>query len=284
MKAILGIAQVALIAACVVWYVRLAIGRPALGATARVWKEAPRRPHFRTAVLIWLCVFLIDLVQTGMEHIRPPEVRRLTESLSKDFTSVIFQFEGNATAWLQDQLMFPPLTWLLTFAYLILFPALLFGSAHAYDRLNDFRRLRMTAYVYAFNYLLCLPFYIFFPVTEPWRMSPAQVLPLMDSVHPWLIDIVRPMSGLDNCFPSYHCSLTISLVLVACSGAPRRFARAALISGGLILLSTVYLGFHWVLDLLTGVLAGGFVYEVSRRLSQNDLPVRVPIPERSGLR
>ncbi|MFH0943691.1 MAG: phosphatase PAP2 family protein [Planctomycetota bacterium] len=284
MKSILGIAQVVLIAVCVVWYVRLAIGRPGLLETARVWKEMPRRTHFRTAVLIWLSVFLFDLVQTNVEHLRTPAEMRLAGSLSEGFSGLILQLEGSATAWIQDLLVFPPLTWLLTFAYLILFPALLFGMAHAYDRLDDAPRLRMTAYVYALNYLLCLPFYIFFPVSEPWSISPSGVMPLMDSVHPWLMDIVRPMSGLDNCFPSYHCSLTISLILIARSGAPRRFSQAASISGALILLSTVYLGFHWLVDLFTGVLAGGFVYLVAKRLVFNDLPAPVALTEQGGPR
>jgi len=117
------------------------------------------------------------------------------------------------------------------------------------------------------------------PVREPWHEGASGVLPLMDKVHPWLIDIVRPMSGLDNCFPSYHVSLTVSLMLIAWETGPRAFSRGVHWSGGLIILSTVVLGFHWVTDLLAGVVAGVFIHVVAKRMALS--PVAVPVTTRS---
>lgn len=279
MKILLAIGLIALIFIFIFGYVRLALGGRGTRSTIDVWREFKSRPVFRQAVMIWLFVFLFDLVQTSLDQ-------DLTRSLRIDFTPVLFEFEGTATAWVQQTLSlglsFKPFTWLLALAYWILFPALLFGSAHAYDRLDDAPRLKMTAYVYALNYLFCLPFYILFPVVEPWAYSPANVVALSDHhMTGSLIDILRPMSGLDNCFPSYHTSLTVSLVLIALSGTPRAFARAATASGALILLSTVYLGFHWVLDLLTGVIAGCFVYGVARWMVYEDVAMPVPVTQLS---
>lgn len=268
MKILLSCALVALIFVFTALFVRLALGRPGWRPTLRVWREW--RPAFRQALLIWLAVFLFDLMQTALDG-------GLSRSLRADFTPVLFAFEGDFVARLQSALSFAPLSWLLAFAYVILFPALLFGSAHAYDRLGDVPRLKMTAYAYGLNYLFCLPFYIFFPVTEPWY-SQAGVAPLTDlHVWPWLIDILRPMSGLDNCFPSYHTSLTVSLVLIAAAGSQRAFARAAAVSGALIVVSTVYLGFHWMLDVLTGVIAGLFVYGVARWMVFEDSDLPLPV-------
>ncbi|MFG0319210.1 MAG: hypothetical protein ACF8XB_18190, partial [Planctomycetota bacterium JB042] len=76
-----------------------------------------------------------------------------------------------------------------------------------------------------------------------------------------------------------HTSLTVSLVLLARETAPRAFARVATASGAVIVSSTVLLGFHWVLDLVAGVLAGWFVHHVSKRLAEStDL---VPVATRS---
>ncbi|MBI4881869.1 MAG: inositol phosphorylceramide synthase [Planctomycetes bacterium] len=274
MKTFLAVFQVLLIAAFTVLFVRLAIGRGAARASANVWRELPRRPTFRLAVAIWLCVFLFDLAQTASDQ-------ALTRSLRIDFTPFLYEFEGTLVASIQQFLLSAPLTWLLTFAYLILFPALLFGSAHAYDRLDDPRRVRMTAYVYALNYVFCLPFYLFFPVGEPFWYSPSLAQPLMDNVSPHLLNILRPMSGPDNCFPSYHTSLTVSLVLIAWSSSSRRFRWAAACCGALILLSTIYLAFHWVLDVAAGVLAGWFVFEFSRRLADVPFPFPILVPARA---
>lgn len=270
MKTCLGFLQVALIFAVVIAFVRLAVGAGAARATWNVWRELPRRPTFQFAVGIWLAVFLIDLWQTEYELLPHPQ-------RPEDFTAIFHQIEGALPATIQSIFEFWPLTFILSFAYLIVFPGLLFANAHAFDRLDDGYRVRLTAYVYLLNYLLCLPFYLFFPVHEPWEHGPAGVRPLMDHIHPWLIDIVRPMSGIDNCFPSYHVSLTVSLVLIARGSGLPRYARAATISGVFIIFSTVYLGFHWLTDLVGGLVAGTFVFWVSRPLAEFEVWELLPV-------
>jgi len=63
------------------------------------------------------------------------------------------------------------------------------------------------------------------------------------------------MSGVDNCFPSFHVSLTV-LVVAACFTfrVPMRICAAAL--GATIVLSTFVLGVHWVPDMIAGVAVG----------------------------
>ena len=270
MKTALALFQVVLIAVAAIAYVRLAVGPGAVRATGAVWRDW--RKTFRLAVGIWLAIFVFDVIQTGGDA-------EMTRSLGVDYTGVIHEFEGSIVATLQSWFGFRPFTDLLSLAYLILFPGLLFGMAFAYDRLGDDASLKRTAYVYSLNYLLCLPFYIFAPVREPWSESGSGVLPVMDEVHPWLIDIVRPMSGLDNCFPSYHTSLTVSLVLLAWETGPRVFSRAVAVSGVLIVASTVVLGFHWMMDLMSGVVAGWFIHVVARRMVFE--PIAVPVTTRS---
>lgn len=266
MKTLFALSQVVLIAFVAIGVVRLAVGPGAVRATAAVWRDW--RKTFRLAVGIWLGVFVVDLVQTGDDQ-------QVTRLVGVDYTGLLHSIEGAIVAQVQALFGFRPLIDLLSFAYLILFPGLLFGMAFAYDRLRDDTSLMRTALVFSLNYVLCIPFYLFFPVNEPWYHSPAGVTLLTDEVHPWLIDILRPMSGLDNCFPSYHTSLTISLVLLARETAPRAVGRFATIAGALIIASTVILGFHWVLDLLAGVLAGWFVHHVSKRLAEGTEPVPV---------
>src|SRR5690606_28409125 len=141
-------------------------GAGAAKATASVWRDW--RKTFRLAVGVWLAVFAFDLIQTSDDH----EVTRL---IGVDYTPLLHGLEGGLVARIQDLLGFRPLVDVLSFAYLILFPGLLFGLAFAYDRLRDDTSLKRTAYVYSLNYVLCLPFYVFFPVNEPWFHSPAGV-------------------------------------------------------------------------------------------------------------
>lgn len=274
MRSLVGMVQVLMIVAMVVVFVHIAFGRRGLRHSKAVWGCLSRRPEMQIFLVIWTAVFLTDLAQTYIDD----QSRHVV--LALDYTPHIYLLEAKVVASLQRVLSWPPLTNLLTFFYLIVFPGLLFGAATIYDRRGDAPRVRMVGYVYAVNYVICLPFYFFFPVSEPWSYSPARVVPMID-LHSWpgLIDIVRPMSGLNNCFPSYHCSLTVSLVLLAWEAGPRRFARASLVCGMLIILSTVYLGFHWMSDLVAGITAGLLAYAISRWLVTQTSSARVQLPE-----
>ena len=63
-------------------------------------------------------------------------------------------------------------------------------------------------------YGFSLPFYLFLPVPERWAYPDAQAILLSDLWSARFIETIRPISGLDNCFPSFHVSGTIALVLV----------------------------------------------------------------------
>lgn len=101
-------------------------------------------------------------------------------------------------------------------------------------------------------YLLSLPFYLFLPIPERWAYPDSQSILLSDLWSARLIEMIRPISGLDNCFPSFHVSGTMALVLVWYAlGLRYRHAIAWL--GAAVTLSTLLLGIHWVADIVAGL-------------------------------
>lgn len=84
-------------------------------------------------------------------------------------------------------------------------------------------------------------------------MGDGEVTLLMNNLSPLLIEGLRPLSGLNNCFPSFHTSLALSYALLISPSANRRLRRSMLVLSGLVCYSTLYLGFHWVLDAFGGV-------------------------------
>ena len=78
---------------------------------------------------------------------------------------------------------------------------------------------------------------------------------LSDKVSDKLIEFVRPMSGLDNWFPSFHVSLTV-LVVAACFMFRVPMRMSALVFGAAIVLSTFVLGVHWIPDMIAGFALG----------------------------
>jgi len=123
----------------------------------------------------------------------------------------------------------------------------------------DFFRLKTMLLIlllgYALNYLFVLPFYILFPVRECHDFTP-QVALLLDDLHPAIMELLRPMSGMDNCFPSFHTSLSVTLALVAVRSGNRRIGILTSLSSAAIIFSTLYLGVHWFLDILAGIITG----------------------------
>ncbi len=101
-------------------------------------------------------------------------------------------------------------------------------------------------------YSLSLPFYLLLPVPERWAYPDSHAMLLSDLWSTRLIETIRPMSGLDNCFPSFHTSGTMALVLVWYR-LGLRFRHTIACLGAAVAVSTVLLGIHWIADVVAGL-------------------------------
>jgi len=140
-------------------------------------------------------------------------------------------------------------------SYFVIFPVLCLYVAWVLARRKDPRPYQAVGLAVAIDYLISLPFFVFFPVPERWSSPDTEAMLLSDKVSDRLIELVRPLSGLDNCFPSFHVSLTV-LVVAACVmfRVPMRLVAAVL--GATVVLSTFVLGVHWLPDMLAGFALG----------------------------
>jgi serine/threonine protein kinase/membrane-associated phospholipid phosphatase len=140
-------------------------------------------------------------------------------------------------------------------SYFFFLPLLGLATAAALARRADIMPFRTFSLGLTLTYLVGLPFFLFFPVLERWAYPESGAVLLSDRWSSRLIEAFRPISGLDNCFPSFHVSMTV--VIVVCSFLfGLRFRWSVLALGATVILSTFVLGIHWMADIVAGLAAG----------------------------
>jgi membrane-associated phospholipid phosphatase len=186
---------------------------------------------------------------------------------TRDFAVHIHAAEGAGTAWLQG--FAPPAAiHAALFAYVCLLPALwglVFLGLHAAGRP---RLLRAAVVALLSNGLLALPFFLLLPVRETWMaLLPPDAERARLLLHDLRFDLeplFRGARGVENNFPSLHTSLSVTAWLLL----RRAGSRLAVVSGAaaaLVAFSTLYLGFHWIADLVAGVVLAFLSVRVATR-------------------
>ena len=185
------------------------------------------------------------------------------------YTSVIYDLEGTTVLYFQA-VAWEPLTYALTFVYLVGFP---FVVLFTYFKLkvHDREQARRYCAAYAMLVLLALPYFLAFPVavTSEYLGSAANGEPvmraLMYDLHPIISEGITSTDTLVKSFPSLHTGLSALAALYA-RQTDERYARLA---GGLtvtIVFSTFYLGVHWVTDAAFALVLVGIAYYISQRI------------------
>jgi membrane-associated phospholipid phosphatase len=90
----------------------------------------------------------------------------------------------------------------------------------------------------------------------------------MTNVFPTFETDYRPLSGLDNCFPSLHTSISVSMAVIAMKSNNKFWQWFTLISAVFIIFSIFYLGVHWLTDMGGGLVLGIFASRMALRISE----------------
>ncbi|MFE4711416.1 phosphatase PAP2 family protein [Paenibacillus sp. NPDC056722] len=173
-------------------------------------------------------------------------------NITSDFTPSIFGLEGHFVQSVQHLFYSPWLTPIIVFFYIFMLQAVLAASLGVYLLDNNRVMLYATCYAIILNYAIAIPFYLFFPVNEVWSYAPAGVRFVMLDVFPRFEQEYRPLSGLDNCFPSLHTSISVTMALLAYRSGNRRWMAITTLSAVVIVFGIFYLGIHWLSDMLGG--------------------------------
>ncbi|WP_379160962.1 phosphatase PAP2 family protein [Paenibacillus sp. sgz5001063] len=228
------------------------------------------------AVLMWLSTLrnpLLAFVEIGKELLRSYKFLLLVVgmfgvlalnkyelqierklNLTSDYTSFVFGLEGHFVRNLQHLFFTPWLTPIIVFFYIFMLQSVLAASLGVYLLDKNRVMLYATCYTIILNYAVAIPFYLYFPVNEVWSYVPAGVRFTMLDVFPRFEQEYRPLSGLNNCFPSLHTAISVSTALLAYRSGNRRWMVITTVSAVIIVFGIFYLGIHWLTDMMGGTL------------------------------
>lgn len=218
--------------------------------------RVPASPRLRVVSLLrgWYPLLLIGLTYKELTYLIP---RIHPRDFDAALAAIDFRMFGfNPTVWI-ERFTWPPLTevFQLTYSTYYLLPVILGVVLWRKKRFDSFF---FFVFVLMFGFYLSYLGYIAVPAIGP-RFLPsiieAQTKPLTGV---WLFQPVRQMldraEGITrDCFPSGHTELTL-LVLFYAYKLHRRSFWFFLPFGIGIILSTVYLRYHYVIDVVAGVL------------------------------
>lgn len=189
-----------------------------------------------------------------------------------EITHVIMGIEGNTVAKFQHLLggdwpvIFFAFMYVYGYVFLLVFPLI------AYYFLPSLDALKGLALAYTINYGVGFILYTVFIAFGPRNMIPELVGQSMYEFYPHLQLLTSTVNEYTNVFPSLHTSLSATVMLFAWHTRVeyRRWVPIAMFVGSCIIISTMYLAIHWIIDVLAGIVLAGFSYWISVRAIEND--------------
>lgn len=199
--------------------------------------------------------------------------QEISWAIGWNITGILYAIEGDFVATVQT-IASPRLTALFSFVYLYGYVFLGVFPVIAYWVLEDATPIRKTLVAFALNYALGLVGYTLFIAYGPRNLLPGAVQELLYTMYPQTQVLTSTVNANTNAFPSLHTSISVTVALLARRTRdqyPGWYVLSVLLTG-LIIISTMYLGIHWVTD----IVAGGLLAVVSIRVADHyhdfDLP------------
>ena len=215
-------------------------------------------------VALLLVVFAINLAETRLETARRGDTpisvsdyfgAQAVERFERELVS--FEFHDKTARWAM---------YVYSVSYFALLPMFGLAVLVALARREELAPFRVCCLAIAADYFVSLPWFLLFPVPERWAHPGSDAVLLSDQWSSALIDTIRPISALNNSFPSTHVSLSVVIVVV-CWMCRVRLRCTVTALAMAVIVATFAIGIHWLADIVAGVITGIVSVLIARRFT-----------------
>ena len=247
----------------------LALGVLLLPVFKPPWAKLSLPPFvdfFRRYWVHILIVFTIYNLKDGLDQLD----RVLMASTGLDMTPYIWAIEGNLVLWVQQTFEAAWLTTALTHFYVAGFMFICYVSVFYFAYFDDRWLADRVTLSIAWVYILAVPFYLFFNVRVTGDTIP-EMQTLAYTLTPEIADWFRRIDPFTNGMPSLHIGIPFAvwLCLTRFDDDRRwnRYRHTVFAYTALTAFTIIYLGIHWFMDIIGGMLVAGAAVSMADRTS-----------------
>ena len=221
---------------------------------------------FRRYWIHILMLFMIYNAKDGLDQVD----RILMANTGLDMTPWIYAIEGDLVLHLQQFFEAEWLTTLLTHFYVAGFMFICYVSVFYFAYFDDRWISDRVTLTIAWVYIFAIPFYLFFNVRVTGDYIP-EMETLAYSLNPEIADWFRRIDPFTNCMPSLHIGVPFSVWLcLKRFDEDERWAlyRKIVLAYTILTCFTIlYLGIHWILDIIGGMLVASAAVSMAEKSS-----------------
>jgi membrane-associated phospholipid phosphatase len=204
----------------------------------------------------WIHILIVFMIYNAKDFLDQID-RILMASAGLDMTPWIYAIEGNMVLWVQQSFENDWLTTFLTHYYVTGFMFICYVSIFYFAYFDDRWLADRITLSIAWVYILAIPFYLFFNVRVTGDTIP-EMETLAYNLTPEIQDWFRRIDPFSNAMPSLHIGVPFAVWLcITRFDEDRRWNRYRHLVLSYVLLTAfaiVYLGIHWFLDIIGGML------------------------------
>ncbi|MDJ1430520.1 phosphatase PAP2 family protein [Halostagnicola sp. A-GB9-2] len=170
-------------------------------------------------------------------------------------TRTFYEIEGELIIWFQSYdytilIRFFSFIYIYAYVFLLIFPVL------AYFALSDTRPFRQLLTAYTLNYGIGLIVYVLVMAFGPRNIMPEMFETTLYDFQPRYQHLTREVNEFRNVFPSLHTSLamTVGIFAVRTRDEYPKWTPVGIFLGISVAISTMYLGIHWAIDVVAGMI------------------------------